>query len=125
MKFTEWEIAFNTKGTENPSGINAISESLTAIFNEDRPHARTLRFSGIVGKPAYLASSYYAHDCDFERIMGDIQSLSLEHPGTVFEIKSNFNDENYTIDLFENGKRETLAGALEVVYPEPAKIFFD
>lgn len=128
MKFVEWEINFNTKGTESTEGIEAIKKGLSDAFSLCRAHYRKIAFITIPHTAdAFTGSATLVGDCDFEKITHSLLALSTQHPGTVFEVKSNFSDQEYFIDLFANGQQETLEGEekQEITYPEPSKIFFD
>lgn len=128
MKFVEWEINFNTKGTESAEGIEAIKNGLSDAFSICRAHHRKIAFIAIPHAiDAFTGSATWVGDCEFEKITQALLALSTQHPGTVFEVKSNFSDEEYSIDLFANGQQETLEGEekREIIYPEPSKIFFD
>lgn len=128
MKFVEWEINFNTKGTESTEGIEAIKKGLSDAFSLCRAHYRKIAFITIPHTvDAFTGSATLVGDCDFEKIMHSLLALSTQHPGTVFKVKSNFSDQEYFIDLFANGEQETLEGEekQEITYPEPSKIFFD
>lgn len=128
MKFVEWEINFNTKGTESAEGIEAIKNGLSDAFSICRAHYLKITFIAIPHTTdAFTGSATLVGDCEFEKITQALLALSTQHPGTVFEVKSNFSDEEYFIDLFANGQQETLEGEekREITYPEPSKIFFD
>ena len=128
MKFVEWEINFNTKGTESAEGIEAIKNGLSDAFSLCRAHYRKIFFIAIPHTNyAFTGSATLVGDCEFEKIEQALLALSTQHPGTVFEVMSNFSDKEYFIDLFSNGQQETLEGEekQEITYPEPSKIFFD
>lgn len=128
MKSVEWEINFNTKGTESAEGIEAIKNGLSDAFSICRAHHRKIAFIAIPNAiDAFTGSATWVGDCEFEKITQALLALSTQHPGTVFEVKSNFSDEEYFIDMFANGQQETLEGEekREIIYPEPSKIFFD